>query len=948
MATPHAPLSGYLLKRSKAVWKSRYACLDRGVLYLFKHKHHNYPSMTILLAGCTAEATYDPDGRSFVISHPSRASTKQLLLATSESHLLSTWLDAIVAHAQLDVAVPTPRAPHRAAVVPSLPYDIPAADNRDVPPKYRNVVETMVATFLSQYVYNTARWTLETEHSAVKSTQLYYCQAPAAAMSKLMLKHPADDIASMVVDPTFDAHVRDSTTIHTFNESTTLQHITTKDTMFPSRGRQYVVLTHRRTLPDQSVVVVSQSVPNDIEHLNKSRHSDPAVLRIEGFHIVPNLDDTAAEVTYVVHVDGDETLPDHVVISRALKLDALRVLLEPPGSPTSPRAHHALPQPFPDVISSNNIIEKSPRTDARDVGVYSIPRQFAHEIDSAIATLVAIATGLSSWTFQSEKEGVRAYSKQPDGSSLTSVLGVGSMAFPASTILGFLLDTSRKVAYDPMCAAAFAIARLDPHTSLDYYASKPVLIVSGRDFVNVVHWRVLPDQSIAVVAKATQTDQMPVNPGLVRGEVHVAGWHIVPTGQHSADVSFMVKLDLKGSIPTFVQNKIAVDQAYVFLAVRKQLEALPNIRSFPVVNDARGQVAAAPVAPLVPPDDTLTSESTSKLSKESTKKGSMTWINDTPAIPTHTTEESSVWMSWGVSLLAFLGATYIYALGGILVGAMYIGYHVLTIGSPSLRRREQGPVASWKASLSASSVHGSILVDCSDTLAYIQHLEKRGAVVTLPDIVVRAVARAVRHTPSFNGHAAFGSLYPSNGAVNVSCLIHRHDDTYDVTLAGADTLSIHSIATIVASGVDDAGLSSPSNSCGLKPTHWASVVHHALVQFWIDLVEWLSQQVPSMGVTPHRGTHAIVADVGKMGLDDTFISMFRHVPLTVMVGAIAKRAVVVEGGDGEDQVVVRPMLCLNVQVNPRYADPAGIAQLTRHLREFMEHPGVLDDKDLHQ
>ncbi|RHY20909.1 hypothetical protein DYB32_009933 [Aphanomyces invadans] len=959
------PLAGYVYKRTKAEWKSRYAILNRGVLTLFKHKRNSFPCNTILLAGCTFHATDDDmTACAFAISHPSRPPTTRMLLATSEPQVFSTWLHALQVHSLVPVGPPVLSPSLRPS---SLPFEIPAADNRDVPPTYRGLVEPMVHTFLAQYVHNDPRWTLETDHGGVKSVQLYSCHATrAAAMSRLMIKHASDDIATVVVDPTFDATVRDSIVLDTFNEHTTVLHVTTK-AMFPHRARDFVVLTHRRTLPDQSVVVVSQSIPTPPTTVTSHHHTDRANLLMEGYHIVPNSDDTAAEVTYVVHVDGDDSLPDDVVVSRALKLDVLRTLLEPPGPATSPRAHRAIPRAISQAMAPSNTPNQdnvpSPQED--DVGEYTIPPEFVADVDQAIAMLVDATkpTNLTAWSFLSERMGVRAYSK-PDGTSLTSVLGMGPVPFPASTILGFLLDTGRKVAYDPMCAAAYPITRLDAHTVLDYYASKPVLIVSGRDFVNVVHWRVLPDKSIVVVAKATESNLMPPKAGLVRGEIHVAGWHIVPSTPSSADVTFLVKMDLKGSIPTFVQNKIVVDQAFVILALRSQLEALPRMKSFRVKNESTGRMEAAPVLPLDTCIDTTnpsillekTSPDKTRRGPEPTKKGSIVWIDDTPPTAVSAPVPMTDLNTWKLGLYAavFLAALFVLP---TLLG----WYTVLCVGlaflasqhyqeQPSTPCQKPGHLASWKASIQRNGelVQGTLVVDCSDTLAYLeQHKRRSGeSKVTLTHVVIRAVAHAIRQTPSLHDRVAFESFCATSDGVDVSCLVDIRDgkDVGSVTLKGADALSIQSIATEVVAGAGRARSGQPSASLFWPTNRWAQSLPSSLVTLWIRLMGWTSYMFPSLDLQPHRYSHAIVANVGNLGFDDAVhvpTATLCHVPLTVVIGAISKQAVVVEHED-ENRVVVRPMARLNVMIDPQYADPATVPQFTRHLRDFVEHPSVLD------
>ncbi|KAF0697839.1 Aste57867_11509 [Aphanomyces stellatus] len=575
-------------------------------------------------------------------------------------------------------------------------------------------------------------------------------------------------------------------------------------------------------------------------------------------------------------------------------------------------------------------------------------------MNAAIAAMVRTMANVDvDWDFHSEKDGVRAYAKA-DG-PLTAVLGVGSLAFPANMVLDFLLASHRKAEYDPMCADARAVKTYDTHTLLDYYQSKPVLIVSGRDFVNLVHWRVLTDGSIVVVAKATKDPSCPPKDWTVRGEIHVAGWRIVPTSTSKCDVAFMVKMDLKGSIPTFVQNKIVVDQAYVILAVREVLTNSPFMPYAPVTN--KGPVVAASAAPVAPLDRNSSVAASPPASPHKQvappsflgdKSSSWHDVHGKP-LPVHTVD-LSIW-TLAQYFALFLAALYLppwinseatFQLAHEALVWAAIGYIAIQVylGPAHMSARRQVLIASWKAS-DSGTMYGSLLVDVTDTLAYIDEVRATtGEKVTITHVVLRAVAHALKRTPSMNGHIVLGKFYPS-ATVDVSCLVDVDGgkDMQAVTLPSADAAPIATITKQLTAGAQRIR---SSHHAGVS-NQLALLVPSVLLRPTLLLLGWLSQafgaSIPWLGLKPHMYGQAIVANVGRMGLDEGYAPMapYTNTPMMVVVGAVTKKPVVVDG-----QVVVRPMLRLNATIDHRYADASEVARLAKCLREFVETPRVLD------
>lgn len=107
----------------------------------------------------------------------------------------------------------------------------------------------------------------------------------------------------------------------------------------------------------------------------------------------------------------------------------------------------------------------------------------------------------------------------------------------------------------------------------------------------------------------------------------------------------------------------------------------------------------------------------------------------------------------------------------------------------------------------------------------------------------------------------------------------------------------------------------------------------------VHFVGWLGcclgLSVPALGVKPFPFGTCIVTSVGSMGMDTAFAphTPWAHVPLLVMVGAVADKAVARNG-----QAVVRPTLTLTCTLDHRFADGSAAAHVAKRIRTFIENP----------
>ncbi|CAI5742115.1 unnamed protein product [Peronospora destructor] len=221
---------------------------------------------------------------------------------------------------------------------------------------------------------------------------------------------------------------------------------------------------------------------------------------------------------------------------------------------------------------------RSQSTEAQNQNGHGVPEEgfpvvseeYSEIIEKAVARTEAELNDETSWDFIGDKDGVKAYTKV-DG-SLTAAKGVGFLPYHPRVIWDQFIDATKRKLVDHQLALGRNLKTLNAQTNIDYLEYKPIFVVAGRDFCNLVHWRVLLGGTIIVVVQSIEDLELcPLKePKVVRGDVHLACTKIVPNAAYDgAMVTTMVKTDLKGSIP----GKVAAEQPFVISRMGEIIKA---------------------------------------------------------------------------------------------------------------------------------------------------------------------------------------------------------------------------------------------------------------------------------------------------------------------------------------------------------------------------------------
>jgi len=224
-----------------------------------------------------------------------------------------------------------------------------------------------------------------------------------------------------------------------------------------------------------------------------------------------------------------------------------------------------------------------PATVEEDEGVVVptvIGARLSANIDKIYAEAAEIDTRVWNLVAGGPKDGVTRYAKAPVGSRVAA-RGEATLPFTAEQIVWFLSDTTTQIEMDDMVVTARSFACADGHTYFDHLTYKGVWPVQARDFTLMARWARMGDGSYVAgsqsIGDGPGTEQLvdapPVARGrYTRGRLFLGGWCLRPLPEGGCKVSYMVEMDLCGSIPSSIVNAVVTQQALTPAALRTALD----------------------------------------------------------------------------------------------------------------------------------------------------------------------------------------------------------------------------------------------------------------------------------------------------------------------------------------------------------------------------------------
>eukprot|EP01137_Pigoraptor_chileana_P008819 Opistho-2@56171 len=211
---------------------------------------------------------------------------------------------------------------------------------------------------------------------------------------------------------------------------------------------------------------------------------------------------------------------------------------------------------------------------------YVAKHRLAAKADEAVAMLLeaSLATEKDGWIFDGEKNGVRCMRRKPDGSGINCMKGSGRVNAPPKMILEVVDGFKYKKEYDQLFKQGVNAEQLDELTRVGYMEYIGIWPTSPRDFVVMQSIRRLPDGGYVLAGVSVEHPDHPELSGFVRANIVCGGFVIRPVEGEpmKTDLVYVAQVDLRGSIPSAVVNKVTAAQPMVVANVRNICDKLPD------------------------------------------------------------------------------------------------------------------------------------------------------------------------------------------------------------------------------------------------------------------------------------------------------------------------------------------------------------------------------------
>eukprot|EP00730_Choanoeca_flexa_P002996 TRINITY_DN11255_c0_g1_i2.p1 TRINITY_DN11255_c0_g1~~TRINITY_DN11255_c0_g1_i2.p1 ORF type:complete len:1009 (+),score=297.20 TRINITY_DN11255_c0_g1_i2:259-3027(+) len=177
------------------------------------------------------------------------------------------------------------------------------------------------------------------------------------------------------------------------------------------------------------------------------------------------------------------------------------------------------------------------------------------------------------WKFETNKRGIVIDKKAVPNSNNIMVRGTGVIPFPPVAVYEVLANLDKKSEWNSQFSCLEEIEELDVCTRIIRDEYKPIFPTSGRDFCLLQSVSFEEDGGFVVSTRSIEDDRCPPKSGLVRGGITVGGAVCQPLKEDPMKCRFvyMMAIDPKGTIPTFVANVVAVSQPLAVADIRDLL-----------------------------------------------------------------------------------------------------------------------------------------------------------------------------------------------------------------------------------------------------------------------------------------------------------------------------------------------------------------------------------------
>lgn len=239
-------------------------------------------------------------------------------------------------------------------------------------------------------------------------------------------------------------------------------------------------------------------------------------------------------------------------------------------------------------------------------------------------------------------------------------------------------------------------------------------------------------------------------------------------------------------------------------------------------------------------------------------------------------------------------------------------------------------------------IFGALDIEATALQAFIERARAAGHHVTTTHLVARAIAHALERVPDLNIQIRGGRGIPRPSIdVFVITAVSGGHDLSGIKVVDVPRKSAVAIADELGARVarlksgDDRELARTKQVTDRMPG-W---LLRRMLRATAFLSETLRLDIPALGLHPMPFGSAMITNVATFGLPQGFapLAWMYDVPLLVLVGELAERALVVDG-----RVVARPVLPITATIDHRYVDGWHVSEAMRAFRAYLEAPASFE------
>lgn len=190
-----------------------------------------------------------------------------------------------------------------------------------------------------------------------------------------------------------------------------------------------------------------------------------------------------------------------------------------------------------------------------------------------LAAVFLHASGVAqSWKLRTNKNGIKVYSREVEGSKFHALRVESSFDVPASRLIAVILDIEGATEWLYSTKSCITLKTVSPSEVFYYSEVKFPWPVSNRDFV--AHLKVNQDPATKTITVHAENVSALVEEkkGIVRVKESVGNWTIRPEGKNKLHVSYELRVDPAGSLPAWLVNMLSTKGPYEsFLGLKTQV-----------------------------------------------------------------------------------------------------------------------------------------------------------------------------------------------------------------------------------------------------------------------------------------------------------------------------------------------------------------------------------------